>query len=138
MGWRSWVKNRNALLTAAALVVGGCAFLLAQRYLRGQEVAVRAQFAGHYAAREVLVVAHDLPAGSVIEASMLARRAVPARFLASDALERGGVWRVVHKLRLHGADGGAGGAHSDFAFGQRGGWGNSALRVALGPGGDLV
>ena len=87
MGWKSWVKNRNALLTAAALFVGGCAFLLAQRYLRGQEVAVRAQLAGHYAAREVLVVAHDLPAGSVIEASMLARRAVPARFLASDALD---------------------------------------------------
>lgn len=87
MGWKSWVKNRNALLTVAALCVGGCAFLLAQRYLRGQEVAVRAQLAGHYAAREVLVVAHDLPAGSVIEASMLARRAVPARFLASDALD---------------------------------------------------
>ena len=65
MGWRSWVKNRNALLTAAALFVGGCAFLLAQRYLHGQEVAVRAQLAGHYAARDVLVAAHDLPAGSV-------------------------------------------------------------------------
>ena len=87
MGWRTWIKNRNALLTAAALFVGGCAFLLAQRYLHGQEAAVRAQLAGHYAAREVLVAAHELPAGSVIDASMLARRAVPARFLASDALE---------------------------------------------------
>ena len=81
------MKNRNALLTAAALFVGGCAFLLAQRYLHGQEAAVRAQLAGHFAAREVLVAAHELPAGSVIDASMLARRAVPARFLASDALE---------------------------------------------------
>lgn len=87
MEWISWVKNRNVLLTAAALFVGGCAYLLAQRYLHGQEVAVRARLAGHYAAREVLVAAHDLPAGSVIDASMLARRAIPSRFLASDALE---------------------------------------------------
>jgi pilus assembly protein CpaB len=91
MGWRSWVKNRNVVLTSAALFVGGCAYLLAQRYLHGQEVAVRAQLAGHYAARDVLVAARDLPAGSVIEASMLARRAVPARFLASDALDAAAV-----------------------------------------------
>ena len=87
MEWKSWAKSRNALLTTAALFVGGCAFVLAQRYLHGQEVAVRAQLAGHYAARDILVAARDLPAGSVIEAPMLARRAVPARFLASDALE---------------------------------------------------
>ena len=81
------MRSRNALLTAAALLVGTCAYLLAQRYLRGQETAVRAQLAGHYAARDVLVAARDLAVGSVIEAPMLARRAVPARFLASDALD---------------------------------------------------
>ena len=80
------MRNRNALLTAAALFVGGCAFLLAQRYLHGQEATVRARLAGHYAARDVLVAARNLPAGSVIDASMLARRDVPSRFLASDAL----------------------------------------------------
>ena len=80
------MRSRNVLLTAAALFVGGCAFLVAQRYLHGQEVAVRAQLAGHYAARDVVVAAHDLHAGSVIEAPMLARRAVPVRFLASDAV----------------------------------------------------
>jgi len=47
---------------------------------------VRARLAGQYAARDVLVAAHNLPAGSIIDASMLARRDVPMRFLASDAL----------------------------------------------------
>jgi pilus assembly protein CpaB len=89
MGWKSWVKSRNALLTVMALIVGSCAFLLARRYLHGQEVAVRAQLAGQYAARDVVVAAHDLPAGSVIEGAALARRAVPTRFLASDALDAG-------------------------------------------------
>ena len=86
MRWRSWFGNRNTVLAVAAALIGGCAYLFAHRYLRGQELAVRQQLTGQYATRDVLVAARDLPAGAVLEPSMLARRAVPERFLASDAL----------------------------------------------------
>jgi pilus assembly protein CpaB len=66
---------------------GACAYLLAHRYLRGEEAVARRQLAGQYATRDMLVAAQALPAGAVIEAAMLARRAVPERYLASDALD---------------------------------------------------
>ncbi len=86
MRWKSWLLNRNALLVAAAVVMAGCAFLLAHRYLQGQAAATRQQLVGQYATREVLVAARQLPAATTLEPQMLARRAVPERFLASDAL----------------------------------------------------
>jgi pilus assembly protein CpaB len=85
-GW-TWTRSRNLWLAVAAIAVGGCAYALAHRYLRGQEAAVRQQLAGQFASGDVLVVAHDLPAGSVLGPSVLARRAVPLRFLAGDAVE---------------------------------------------------
>ena len=68
------------------VIIAACAYALAHRYLRGQEAAVRERLTGQYASRDVLVAAHDLAAGSVLEPSALARRAVPLRFLASDAV----------------------------------------------------
>ena len=86
MRWKSWLLNRNALLVAAAAAMAGCAFLLAHRYLQGQAAATRQQLVGQYLTREVLVAARELPAATTLEPQMLARRAVPERFLASDAL----------------------------------------------------
>lgn len=86
MRWKSWLLNRNALLAAAAMVMAGCAFLLAHRYLQGQEAATRLQLVGQYVTRDVLVAARALPAATLLEPQMLARRAVPERYLASDAL----------------------------------------------------
>ncbi len=86
MGWKLWAGSRNALLALAATVVGVCAYLLAQRYLHGQEAVVRERLTGQYATREILVAARDLAAGSVLVPATLARRAVPVRFLASDVL----------------------------------------------------
>lgn len=50
---------------------------------------MRQQLTGQYASRDILVVAHDQAAGSVLAPSMLARRAVPSRFLASDTVDVG-------------------------------------------------
>jgi pilus assembly protein CpaB len=86
MRWKSWLLNRNALLVAAAAVMAGCAYMLAHRYLQGQAAATRRQLVGEFATRDVLVAARALPAETTLEPQMLARRAVPERFLASDVL----------------------------------------------------
>ncbi|MGH8795734.1 MAG: Flp pilus assembly protein CpaB [Caldimonas sp.] len=86
MRWKSWLLNRNALLIAAAAMMAGCAFMLAHRYLQGQAAATRQQLVGEYATRDVLVAARELPVATALEPQMLARRAVPERYLASDAL----------------------------------------------------
>ncbi len=86
MRWQSWLLDRNVLLVIAALAMGGCAFLLAHRYLSTQAAVTRQRLAGHYATREVLVAATTVPSGATLSAGMLARRAVPERFLAGDAL----------------------------------------------------
>jgi pilus assembly protein CpaB len=87
-GW-AWTRSRIGWQALAAVAIGACAFALAHRYLRVQETAAREQLAGHYVSRDVLVVARDLVAGSVLAPPMLARRAVPMRFLASDAVDAG-------------------------------------------------
>lgn len=86
MRWKSWLLNRNVLLVAAAGVMAGCAYMLAHRYLQGQAAATRRQLVGEYATRDVLVAARPLPVAITLEPQMLARRAVPERYLASDAL----------------------------------------------------
>jgi pilus assembly protein CpaB len=87
MEWKSWMVDRNVLLAAAALAFGVCAYLLAHRYLKGEEAMARRQLAGEYATRDILVAAQALPAGAVLEPGTLAHRAVPERFLASDVLD---------------------------------------------------
>lgn len=86
MRWKPWLLNRNAMLIAAAAAMAGCAFMLAHRYLQGQAAATRRQIVGEYATRDVLVAARALPASTSLEPQMLARRAVPERYLASDTL----------------------------------------------------
>ena len=86
MRWKSWLLNRNALLVAASVVMASCAYMLAHRYLQGQAAATRRQLVGEFATRDVLVAARALPAETTLEPQMLARRAVPERYLASDAL----------------------------------------------------
>jgi pilus assembly protein CpaB len=87
MEWKSWMLDRTVLFTAAAVACGISAYLFAHRYLQGAEAVARRQLAGDYAARDVLVAAQALSAGTALEPAMLAHRAVPERFLASDALD---------------------------------------------------
>ena len=91
----SWLVKQNVLLTMAAVAMGGCAYLLAHRYLSTQAAVTRQHLAGQYATREVMVAASALPAGATLAAAMLARRAVPERFLASDALDANGAAAVL-------------------------------------------
>ena len=83
----SWIGNRNLLLTGAALASGALAYLLAQRYLHGQEAVVQQRLAGQYQTRTVLVAARNLPVGAELQGPALARRDVPERYLASDAVD---------------------------------------------------
>ena len=106
MRWKSWLLDQNALLVAGALVMAGCAFLLAHRYLRTQEAATRQQLVGQYATRDVLVAARALPAAITLEPQMLARRAVPERFLASDALGADAAAGVIGRRLLRALDSG--------------------------------
>jgi pilus assembly protein CpaB len=66
-------------------MVGAASFWFAHRYLREQEQAVRQRVAVQYQTRDVIVAAANVPAGGILEPGSLARRAVPERFLASDA-----------------------------------------------------
>jgi len=100
----SWFGNRNILLAALAVLMGVCAFALAHRYLHAQEAAARQSIAGQYATREVLVAGSEMPIGTPITATLLARRAVPVRYLAGDALDAGAAAsvlgrRLVRELR---------------------------------------
>jgi pilus assembly protein CpaB len=106
MRWKSWLLNRNVLLIAAAAAMAGCAFLLAHRYLQGQAAATRQQLVGQYATREVLVAARQLPAATTLEPQMLARRAVPERFLASDALDTDAAATTIGRRLNRALDGG--------------------------------
>ena len=85
MSWTTGLKSRQLGLGAAAAVVGVLSFWLAQRYLRGEAAAARQRVAAQYQSREVMVAAASIAAGSVLAPGMLAKRAVPERFLASDA-----------------------------------------------------
>lgn len=85
MHWQ-WLRDpRSWLLPIAALVAAG-SYLLAHRYLDGQARAVRAQAAAGYSSREAVVAAGELEAGERLGPQLLALRAVPERFLASDAV----------------------------------------------------
>lgn len=86
MPWTTWMKNRQARLSAAALLVGAVSFWLAHRYLRAQEQAAQQRVAVQYQTREAVVVATDVAAGAALDLAMLAKREIPERFLASDAL----------------------------------------------------
>jgi pilus assembly protein CpaB len=83
--WFDWLRGRNVQLALGAALVAALAFLLARRLLHGQELMVQQRLAVQYATREVLVAARDLAAGEALGDGALARRAVPQRFLASDA-----------------------------------------------------
>jgi pilus assembly protein CpaB len=86
MPWTTWMKNRQARMGAAALLLGAVSFWLAHRYLRAQEQAAQQRVTAQYQTREVVVVATDVAAGAALDPAMLAKRAIPERFLASDSL----------------------------------------------------
>jgi pilus assembly protein CpaB len=79
-------RQANVWLAAAALLIAGGSYWLANRYLMQQAQATRAQLTQAWATRDVIVASAELPAGSRVVATSLARRAVPERYLASDAL----------------------------------------------------
>jgi pilus assembly protein CpaB len=80
------LRNPAALPWALALVCGALAYWGATRLLDAEIQRTEQRYAERYAARDVLVAAKDLSAGSVLDASTLARRSMPARFVARNAL----------------------------------------------------
>ena len=89
-----WLRSPAALPWALALVCGSLAYWGATRLLNAELQRTEQRYAQRYAAREVLVAAKDLPAGAVLDASMLARRTMPARFVPPSALGPDGVARA--------------------------------------------
>jgi pilus assembly protein CpaB len=85
MSWTTRLKNRQLGLGVAAAVAGVLSFWLAHRYLRGQELAARQRVAAQFQTRDVVVAAAHIAVGTVLDPAMLAKRAVPERFIASDA-----------------------------------------------------
>jgi pilus assembly protein CpaB len=83
-----------ALPWALALICGTLAYFGATRLLNAEIQRTEQRYAQRYAPREVLVAAQDLPAGSILDASMLARRTVPSRFAPRSALGPDGLARA--------------------------------------------
>lgn len=71
---------------ALALICGALAYWGATRLLNAEIQRTEQRYAQRYATRDILVAARDLPAGSVLDASMLARRSMPERFVPRNAL----------------------------------------------------
>jgi pilus assembly protein CpaB len=80
-----WLRRANFWLFVGALAVASASYWFAGRYLSRQADLVRTQASAAWATRDVVVAAADLPAGTRLIASSLASRAVPERYLASDA-----------------------------------------------------
>jgi pilus assembly protein CpaB len=81
-----WLRNPQFWLLCAAALIAAGSYGLAHRYLAGQARTVRAQAAAGYSSRDAVVAAIDLAAGERLPQSALATRAIPERFLASDAV----------------------------------------------------
>lgn len=75
-----------ALPWALAILCGTLAYWGATRLLNAEMQRTEQRLAQRYAPREVLVAAKDLPAGSILDGSTLARRTVPSRFVPRSAL----------------------------------------------------
>lgn len=75
-----------ALPWALAIICGAVAYWGATRLLHAEMQRTEQRYAQRYTPREVLVAAKDLPAGSILDESTLARRTVPSRFVARSAL----------------------------------------------------
>jgi pilus assembly protein CpaB len=80
-----WLRRANFWLFMGAVGVASASYWFAGRYLSRQADVVRAQASAAWATRDVVVAATDLPAGARLVATSLASRAVPERYLASDA-----------------------------------------------------
>jgi pilus assembly protein CpaB len=83
---RHWFRQANVWLVLAALLVAASSYWLAQRYVRQQAQVARTEVTQAWATRDVVVASAELPAGLRLAPASLARRAVPERYLASDAL----------------------------------------------------
>ncbi len=95
-----WLRNAQFWLLCAAALIAAGSFLLAHRYLDGQARAVREQAAAGYGSRDAVVAASDLSAGERLPGSALAARAIPERFLASDAVLPGEAGAVLGQRLL--------------------------------------
>lgn len=85
VGWRRWLRP-DVMLTAIALGAGGCAALLAARFLSGQAAAAEAAAARRYEPVQVVVASADVAKGDVLGPANLAARSVPRDFVAADAV----------------------------------------------------
>lgn len=77
-----------------ATLCGGLAYWGATGLLQAEVRRAEQRLAQRYAPREVLVASRDLPGGTVLESTMLARRIVPDRFVAHSALHPADLTRV--------------------------------------------
>lgn len=76
--------NKTWLVLALALVVGGLAAFLAQRYLRTQAAAIEARARGELV--KLVVAKSDLAKGAVVSSANLAVRDVPREWAHSNAV----------------------------------------------------
>jgi len=76
---------RNVLLLLVACACGGAAIWAAQMYLQRQTQEIQAKH--RVAMVERVVVAHDLPEGTRLQAELLALRAFPQHMVPSDSLD---------------------------------------------------
>jgi pilus assembly protein CpaB len=77
---------RHLLPILVAAVSAGFAWYAGSEYLRGAEARIASQYAEQHRTREVVVAARRLEAGTVVEATMLARRTVPVRYVPKSAV----------------------------------------------------
>lgn len=97
----SKIELRNSWwLLAIALICGAVAFFGARNYLDRARDSIERQWRTRYAGVAVVVAAGDLPAGRVLTAEDLARREVPAAYVASGAIAARDTARAVGRQLL--------------------------------------
>lgn len=83
---RRAARARVLLAGAVAVLSAAFAWFAGSQYLRGAEARIAERYEAQHRTREVVVAARRLEAGAVLEAAMLARRAIPERYTPRSAI----------------------------------------------------
>lgn len=97
------IEPRVAAVLAAVLT-GAVAYVAARHHLAAEERAVEARVAERHQKQPVLVARAPIPAGTVLDAELLAARQIPVRYVSGSAalpqdLDRVEGQRLLHDLR---------------------------------------
>ena len=76
----------NFAILVAVVATGGCAFYGAQRFLQQRAAVLEQDFQARYATRAVVVAARPLARGDRLDASAMALRQMPVKFVSSGSL----------------------------------------------------